>query len=500
MQKKNVVILDCYTDEPSGYGVRPYLGTHQINLSQALAYIGIEHKFLTIDDLRFVRKKNSALEIFNVTRNCKDASSILRRADIVYIIWGCFVQYEYFSCVPARASELVELLDGIKASKILFYVLGAKADLPSEFKHSKLNKIVDFISFDNPYRYVLEGSSKRSKIESNYSVLDKIAEFEVPIIYQLKNPVIAEIETASGCDFASCSFCIEANRKTKVSFRDYRAIVKQVKSLYNVGVRNFRLGRQPNFYFFERYDPHKIELLLSGIRQACPEIETLHIDNVNPLSVLDQKGQEITKVIAKYCTSGNIAAFGIESFDNKVREGNKIRGDATQVLKAIEIINRFGRDKCSDGFFLYLPGINLIHGLPGQNRKSHKRNLQFLEKILKEGLHTGRLYYRKLTHPTGVGFVEHESFLQDFELYFEEIVNSFVLPMQKEVYKPNSILKNFREVIKSNNGFLLRRLGTCSIKARVSTDKELIPYDSYNVRVKGTCGNRILDTQLIEYL
>jgi len=59
-------ILDCYTDEPSGLGVPPYLGvypryiygyirtggsdTSQINHSLGDAY------YLTIDDLRLFRK------------------------------------------------------------------------------------------------------------------------------------------------------------------------------------------------------------------------------------------------------------------------------------------------------------------------------------------------------------------------------------------------------------------------------------------------------------
>ncbi len=57
-----IVILDCYTDEPSGYGVRPYLGTHQIHLSQALAYRGLPHIYLTIDDLRYASGNGGGTE------------------------------------------------------------------------------------------------------------------------------------------------------------------------------------------------------------------------------------------------------------------------------------------------------------------------------------------------------------------------------------------------------------------------------------------------------
>lgn len=53
MTFNKTVILDCYTDEPSGYGARPYLGTHQIHLAQALSYKHEPFSYLTIDDLRF---------------------------------------------------------------------------------------------------------------------------------------------------------------------------------------------------------------------------------------------------------------------------------------------------------------------------------------------------------------------------------------------------------------------------------------------------------------
>jgi radical SAM superfamily enzyme with C-terminal helix-hairpin-helix motif len=63
--RPQVVIFDCYTDEPSGYGVRPYLGTHQIHLSQALSHLGVDHVYLTIDDLRYANglRSNGADEI-----------------------------------------------------------------------------------------------------------------------------------------------------------------------------------------------------------------------------------------------------------------------------------------------------------------------------------------------------------------------------------------------------------------------------------------------------
>ncbi len=48
----NYTILDCYTDEASGLGVPPYLGTYPRYLFAKLKSEGHDVKYLTIDDLR----------------------------------------------------------------------------------------------------------------------------------------------------------------------------------------------------------------------------------------------------------------------------------------------------------------------------------------------------------------------------------------------------------------------------------------------------------------
>jgi len=81
------VILDCYTDEPSGYGVPPYLGVHQRYTSAALDYLGRKHFYLTIDDLRYAKNKKKEvpygttdISTLNLSLNTKRALSLLRKA------------------------------------------------------------------------------------------------------------------------------------------------------------------------------------------------------------------------------------------------------------------------------------------------------------------------------------------------------------------------------------------------------------------------------------
>ena len=52
-----ITILDCYTDEPSGLGVPPYLGTYP----RYLLGLYPNSLYLTIDDLRLYKKYNSKI-------------------------------------------------------------------------------------------------------------------------------------------------------------------------------------------------------------------------------------------------------------------------------------------------------------------------------------------------------------------------------------------------------------------------------------------------------
>ncbi len=105
-----------------------------------------------------------------------------------------------------------------------------------------------------------------------------------------------------------------------MQFRDTEHILQEVKSLYDNGAKYFRIGKQPNFYAYMNCDPNRIEKLLKGVRELCPELKMFHIDNVSPHNVPTREGEKVTELIAKNCTSGNIAPFGVESFDPKIRD------------------------------------------------------------------------------------------------------------------------------------------------------------------------------------
>lgn len=59
------VIIDCYTDEPSGLGVPPYLSVHSRYIAGALSSENIRYFYLTIDDLRWANGERNYVESYN---------------------------------------------------------------------------------------------------------------------------------------------------------------------------------------------------------------------------------------------------------------------------------------------------------------------------------------------------------------------------------------------------------------------------------------------------
>lgn len=498
----DVVILDCYTDEPSGYGVRPYVGTHQLHLSQALEASGTDHEYLTIDDLRYCRRgvlegPETDTSTLHTTTNRDRALDIVRGARLIYIVMGCFVQYQYFSCDPPRAEEVFDFLKDTSAELILFYVLGTRDGVSPAFAKSRLGTLISTIEHGNAYRFVAEGRGSTPADDltnPDYSLLARIGRVAPPLLAQLKSPVITEIETGTGCNTPTCRFCIESVRAPRIQYRAPEDIIAQVGCFYDAGVRHFRLGRQPNFFHYAWQDVTAMERLLEGIRTRCPAIRMLHIDNVNVVNVITPAGRRFAELIATYCTSGNVAPLGVESFDPEVRHATGIVGSTANVFQAIEVLNDIGARRGSDGLPVLLPGVNLIDGLPGETSTTHDLNLVNLRNILDRGLMTYRLFYREMTPAAGVSMSGHSTPVSPFLRRFEDVVRAYVMPMQDRVYPNGTVIDGDWESIQSRDGVIARTYGTCSIRVRVQT--AVTPFATHSVRVTRNVGYRILDGEV----
>ena len=124
----NYTILDCYTDEPAGLGVPPYLGTYPRYLAGYLQEQGHDISYITIDDLRFLKRYNNIKKepsekektniwIYNTTG--KDTQKILNNTDTLILILGVHVPGKYLSAIPGTLREIVPLIKDINCKKIL---------------------------------------------------------------------------------------------------------------------------------------------------------------------------------------------------------------------------------------------------------------------------------------------------------------------------------------------------------------------------------------------
>lgn len=497
------VIIDCYTDEPSGLGVPPYLSVHSRYISGFLAEKDRKYYYLTIDDIRYSKgeihfEKSFNKRILNTTKNKDNVKEILNKADNIFIVMGCFVKYDYVSAEPPIFNEVKEILKPLKISgqKILFYSLG-RNNIPKKVIEQIIPQdTFDLVYFGNVYNYFLNFSENH--FAPNYDKLDSIAIHSADILKQLERPLVIEIETSTGCNRKpGCTFCIEGLRGIPIEYRKIDSIVNEIKALYFLGARFFRLGKQPNFYAYMDSNPTKIKELLKTIRKECPDIKTLHIDNASPQNVATKNGKLITQAIVKYCTSANIAPLGVESFDEVVRDKCNLNGTVEDIHNSINIINKYGKIRGNDGIPKFLPGINIIYGLEEQNEKTLEKNLENFDKILNSNNFVRRVFVRKLTSPYGEQFDTYsQEDIEEFKKWKEIIEEKFSIPMLKKVYPVGLKLKNLRMEMYKDGDSILRSMGTCPERI-IIRNKKLELDKFYDVKVVGYLGDRVILGELV---
>jgi len=463
-----ITILDCYTDEPSGLGVPPYLGVYPRYFAGSLDE---EVNYITIDDLRFYfyydlredKKEISHktnIKIYNLSRNIVKIREILDETTKLIIILGVHVPGKYLSSIPGTLKEALDLVKEFDCEKILTgpAVFGTQAEGGKFFEKADLTGI-QVKNFNFSYNEIKDYSIKGASL-----------------VKQIPDLRIIEIETSHGCSRAKgCSFCMEP-LKNRLEFRNKEDIFNEIKEFYDLGCRYFRLGKQSCFYSYP-----KVSELLKDIRKECANIKVLHIDNVNPTNVVSDKGIEITKAIAKYCTSGNVAAFGVESFDPNVFKENNLNCDSETAYKAIKILNKYGFDVGDNGMPKFLPGINLLFGLKGESKQTHEHNMDFFNKILKEDLLLRRINIRQVSIFEGTPLFEDvkNKFIRKNKKYYwkwrNEIRQKIDYEMLKKLVPVGSVLKGVRAEIYDGNTTFLRQVGTypliVGVKGRVSLDK-----------------------------
>lgn len=461
-------ILDCYTDEPAGLGVPPYIGTYPRYIAGA---IGEKVNYITIDDLRTPHKPSLKTDITTYNKTRQDIQEIIKQTKELIIIAGIHTPGKYLSAVPGTLKEITGLIKQFRCRKVLTGPAGSVHG--SRLEGGKLAEKADLSIFDiiddnylniNNYNKIKTASVKGAEIIKHHPSFPNL---------------IAEIETARGCPRKQgCSFCTEPSKG--LIKREINDIIEEVKVLSKAGVKHFRLGKQSDFFARET---REIETLLKAISKTGPK--TLHIDNINPASVTEEK----TKLVVKYCTEGNIAAFGVESFGEKVIKANNLNSDPETTLKAIRILNKHGSGPGPNGMPRFLPGINILFGLKDESKHTHESNMHYLKKILDENLLIRRINIRQVVaYPNTPLYNECKNkFIKKNKKYYwrwrNQIRQEIDFPMLKKLAPEGTILKDLYTEIHDGNTTFCRQLGTypliVGIKERLELKKPI------NVKITG---------------
>tara|TARA_A100001037_G_C15147847_1_gene637305 strand:- start:2705 stop:4381 length:1677 start_codon:yes stop_codon:yes gene_type:complete len=463
----NVTIVDGYVDEPAHFGVPPYISTYPRYTAGALVDAGVSPQnifYHTIDALRQDSRRWINIE----------------NSDLVIYIGGMTVPGKYVGGTPAEPDEVRKITWRAKGVSLLGgpikFGVGSKNEGASDMHRDDLDYTfvakgdVEAAAYDLVQQN-LEGFSNRMRDNLEIQQWASKGSFIVEHHPNHPNYLICEIETSRGCPYR-CSFCTEPLYGSKPTFRSIKSILQEISELYNFGIRHFRLGRQADILAYggdgKRPSPSKLYDLYSGIHKVAPELETLHLDNMNPITIANwpSKSSECLRTISKFNTPGDTAAFGLESADPMVYEENNLNVTAEECLTAIEIVNQeAGWRPNENSLPKLLPGINFVHGLKGETRKTFEYNKQFLKKIIDSGFLVRRVNIRQVmafpgTPMSSTGASIAMGHKKLFQKYKQEVRLIFDHQMLQRVAPVGTILPNVHLEYFSGGSTFGRQLGT----------------------------------------
>ncbi|SIQ89805.1 Radical SAM superfamily enzyme with C-terminal helix-hairpin-helix motif [Haladaptatus litoreus] len=488
----DVTLVDGYVDEPAHFGVPPYISTYPRYTAGALVDAGVPAERITYHTIDELREDNA---------KWADVAD----ADLFIYIGGMTVPGKYVGGTPAEPDEVRKMAwtaDGtsLMGGPVKFGVGDENAggtetqrdDLDFDFV---AKGDVEAAAFDL-VESGLEGFGNRMRDNEE---IDRWAESGAFVIEQHPNHpeyLICEMETSRGCPYR-CSFCTEPLYGNP-SFREPNSVITEVEGLYQRGARHFRLGRQADILAYggngEKPNPDALRELYGGIREVAPDIGTLHLDNMNPITVVEwpELSREGIRVIAEHNTAGDTAAFGLESADPKVQEENNLNVTAEECFEAVKIVNEeagwrpgedgenaptFGSD-AESRLPKLLPGINLLHGLKGERRETFDYNREFLQRVYDEGLMLRRVNIRQVMAFSGTEMNEVGADIANdhkklFKQYKREVREEIDNPMLNRVAPPGTVLPNVHLEYHKDGRTFGRQLGTYPLLVGIPGEREL---------------------------
>ncbi|WP_367176496.1 radical SAM protein [Haloarcula rubripromontorii] len=488
----DVTIVDGYVDEPAHFGVPPYISTYPRYAAGALVDAGVPREQIAYHTIDELREDNA------VWRD-------VEAADLMIYVGGMTVPGKYVGGTPAEPDEVRELAWTAKGTSLMGgpvrFGVGEANEGASETARDDLD--FDFLAMADVEAAVfdlvesgLEGFNDRYRDIEEETRWARAGAFVVEQHPNHPDYLICEMETSRGCPYR-CSFCTEPMYGNP-DFRPPESVVDEVDALSDRGVKHFRLGRQADILAYggdgEAPNPDALRRLYGGIREVAPDLETLHLDNMNPITVVKwpEKAREGIRIIAEHNTPGDTAAFGLESADPNVMSDNNLNVTADQCFEAVKIVNevagwRPGGDKDTAPNFgddaarrlpKLLPGINLVHGLKGETRETFEHNKRFLQRVYDEGLMLRRVNIRQVMAFEGTDMADTGADIakdhkQLFKQYKQDVRETIDNPMLQRVAPPGTVLPDVHLEYHQDGKTFGRQLGTYPLLVGIPGEREL---------------------------
>jgi radical SAM superfamily enzyme with C-terminal helix-hairpin-helix motif len=437
------VILDGYVDEPTCLGVPPYISPYIRYLAGVLTEHEFHPSYLTIDQVRQDPSRLTALQ----------------EAQMVVVIAGLTVPGKYLGGTPASPREIQQLGNALRTPvKILGgpILLGYAGEGGKKAIQKTIGGYDILLSASPAASLDAYLSGKEPPARPSYRDIDRWAVLGSRILREHPSfpHLMVELETGSGCPRTvegGCSFCTE-RFSGPPRYRTVEGIAAEVSSLYIQGARHFRLGKQPDLLVYGSrggaYPPPRPECLddlFRSLRAAAPELETLHIDNVNPGTIArhEDAAREALEIIVSRHTPGDVAALGMESADPAVIHANNLKAGPEEMETAIRLINEVGGGR-TEGIPELLPGLNFVLGLAGETRETYRLNRAFLERILESGMLVRRVNLRQvMPFPGTPAYTQNTlgQYRREFEIFKAWVREAFDLPMLRKVFPVGTVLK-----------------------------------------------------------
>ncbi len=465
--RERFLVLDCYVDEPACLGVPPFVSPYPRYIYGALIDAGVSPDAIdyhTIDDLR------------------GSGYRLEERYGAAFVIGGAVVPGKYLGHRIGTTGELLRIIDGNPRQE--FAVGGMIAPLVAPEKRPNCLPVLRDIEM---YAY----TRARGEASDERRTAARIARWAVDgaalaRLHPDHPNLICEIETYRGCPRLShCSFCSEGATH-ELEFRDEGDILSEIDALLAAGVSRFRVGRQADilqygtpFTDFRNGFPRPSVDAVRGLfgelgkRRDSGSIRVLNIDNGNPGTIANfpDESAAILGAIVDAITPGDTIAMGVESLDPEVIARNGLKVNARELIEVVRMVNEIGGRRV-EGLPVLLPGINLIHGLPGESMDTFRLNYEGLATIADAGLMVKRINIRKLLPYPGTAagetFREPPARLRNrYEYYKRRIRDEIDRVMLERVYPAGTVLRDALVEERRHDYSLAKQIASYSITATI---------------------------------